>query len=415
MNLIFQKDSSYKRSLSDYILMGVLLLFLVSPFFKFYKFPQALVIILFLIRIYNQKGVNTFFKPVILKLFLIYSALALIQGVIWGFSIISFLSSFTFGFILPYLIIINYGFSFFELLEKVLYPLTVLALIFWLGLNFNESIRAGLISLIDSLHPYSSDSTISDNMKRSIVFYTYIYDQKPMSNGLYRNSGFAHEPGAFSLFLCFGVYLNYLKGKGLFSWRMVIYVIAIITTFSTAGYIAFFTLGLIFLLESKRRVLGILILPLVLYFTYNFYINSEFLGEKIENQVQDQTSRRLDRTTTGRLYGARKSLYVLQKYPLHGRGLLAMTKPALSSHPEYAAYGWLSEISRFGVLAGALGLLLFIKGFVRFSRLYSARNFAVVLGLISLFINLTSQVFLTNPLIFVFFYIGLLNFRQNHE
>lgn len=405
-----------KVSSSDYLILCLMLLFLVNPFFKFYKFSAVFLVVLFTLRTFQINRSKHLIQPILFQLFIIYILLALIQGVFWGFSIVSVLSSFTIGFLLPYLIFLNYGIFVFHLLEKIIYYLTFFALVIWTGLNISDSIRGELIFIIDSLHSFSSDSSIDDNMKRSLVFYTFDYEGKPMSNGLYRNAGFAHEPGAFALFLCFAIYLNLLKGMSLLSFRIVIYIIAVITTFSTAGFLSLFALILPSLLKGRKYfALAVVLLPIFFIFAYRFYITSEFLGQKIEKQLYTQSTSALDKQTTGRFYGARKSLYVLQKYPLYGRGLLTMTKPSSFNHPEYAAYGWLSELSRFGAVVGLIGLFFFIKGFINFSKLVAANNMMIIFGLFSFFINLSAQVFITNPIFFVFFFMGLskpLNFIQ---
>ena len=90
------------------------------------------------------------------------------------------------------------------------------------------------------------------------------------------------------------------------------------------------------------------------------------MQEKIENQFSEQTKYSLNDESDGRFYGSRKSLNVLMKYPLHGRGLLSMTMPKSTSHPEFAAYGWLSEMARYGMVFGIAYMFLFSFGIYKF-------------------------------------------------
>jgi hypothetical protein len=285
--------------------------------------------------------------------------------------------------------------------------LSIIALVFWSLHELFPVFKNGLIQLIEILYPFSGDYGLEGGSKRSLIIYTFIFELEPMSFGINRNSGFAHEPGAFAVFLNFALFINYIKGKSLFYKRNIVYIAATITTFSTAGYLSVFIILIMYLLKGKYKFISIFFIPLIFFYSLKMFNELEFLGGKINYQIEDQTQKNLNERTTGRLYGARKSINVLMKYPFYGRGLLSVTRPDSTSDSEYAEYGWLSQIARFGLIIGLLGLYFFIKGFKVYASSFGSSNLTIIGGLICLFINFSSQTFITHPIFFVLFYFGL--------
>ena len=390
----------------DYGLICLMLL-AVNPFFSSYRWFHFLVFLLLLNQLILKKNFNSLFNYKFFWIFVIYTLLAFIQGIIWDFALLSFLTSFSFTFLTPYFIMRLYGVRFFHILERIIFILTIVGVLFWISHELFHPLRDVYINIIESIHPYSSDSLIDGNMKRSMLIYTFSYEYTLMDFGFYRNSGFAHEPGAFAVFLNFAIFLNYLKTKAFFSKRNLIYIFALFTTFSTAGYLSFAILILLNISQSKNWYISVLyLIPFLIIFIFT-YNSLDFMGRKIDSQYTEESSLELNETTSGRIYGARKSLYVLSKYPLIGRGLLSVSMPVNRDDPEYADYGWLSQVAQYGVIIGSLGLIFFLVGFRGFINLYGANSMSFVLGIISLFISFSSQTFITNPIFFIFFFFGL--------
>jgi hypothetical protein len=398
----------------DYGLI-LLVLLAVTPFLSSYRWFHLLVFGLLLVQLILRNDFKSLFNYKFFWLFIIYTLVAIIQGIIWDFAFISFLTSFSFTFLISYFIMKLYGVRFFYVLEKMIFILTIISLLIWISHEFFHPLRDFYINIIEFVHPYSSDSILEGNMKRSMIIYTFSYEYTLMDSGFYRNSGFTHEPGAFAVFLNFSIFLNYLKTKVFYSKRNLIYILALITTFSTAGYLSFAILGLLNISQSKNGYISFFyLIPFLIIFIF-MYNSLDFLGRKIDSQYAEESSLGLNEVTSGRIYGARKSLYVLSKYPLHGRGLLSVSMPANRDDPEYADYGWLSEVSRYGLIIGSLGLFFFLVGFLGFINLYGANRIFFVLSIISLFISFSSQVFITNPIFFIFFFFGLYSNQLKHS
>ena len=361
----------------------------------------VLVNLVFAFYISYRRNKGVIFDINIFLLFIIYVALALAQGVIWGLSIISLITSFTISFLIPYYLFKSYYEDFFFILEKVIRILTIIALTIWFTHQFIPGAKEIIISIINIVNKYNDEHLV-----RGMIFYTY-WGNVGTAFGVSRNAGFASEPGAFAVFLMLGIIINYINDIPLFHKRNLLYIVATITTFSTAGYLALASLGFLLLKHKKGRIFGLLLFPLFLYGAVFAYKNMDFMQNKIEEQFEEQTKVDLYEPTSGRFLGARKSLYVLSQYPLHGRGLLAMTKAEKYSDPESAGYGWLSEMARFGILLGALYMYFFFKGLYFLIKSGGKDFYEFVVFSLAIMINLSAQVYITSSFFIIFFYLGL--------
>jgi len=400
------KGELFKKT--DYLLIflllqiGILLLLL-----NLRRLDLLLVPILFYISYRRNQG--KLFDTKFFILFLIFIFLATVQGVIFGsFSIITIITSFSLICLVPYFLFKIYKSDFFFLFEKVVRVLVYISLIIWLLQQFVPGVKEIILSVILLINKYN----ILD-FPRFMFFYTY-WPGLDQDFGLSRNAGFSNEPAAFSVIIILAIIINYARNIQMFDKRNLIYYLALLSTFSTAGYIAFSVLGLLLLKQKRYRILGVLLFPIFIFIASYAYKNLEFMQEKIEFQYSSAMEQDLNQYTTGRIYGARKSLLVLSKYPLTGRGLQARTKPK-EDDPEYANYGWLAEMSKFGILFGALFMFYFLKGFKQFIEAGGHGFYEFAVCALSIMIILTAQNGITNFIFMVFFFIGLYNYRNNYK
>lgn len=176
--------------------------------------------------------------------------------------------------LLPYFFYKICGNNFFKTLYKFCYPLIVLSLIlFTLQVIFPSVFQ----SLADPLN-----FTVKDEYKSLNRWYIVVY----MFNVVERNSGFMWEPGAYSCILVFLLYYRLFNNNFKIDRHIIVIIIAIITTFSTSGYLAIFATVTGFLIYSKKFNYFLLLIPIVIFFVY-LYNNTSFLGEKIDGYVEN--------------------------------------------------------------------------------------------------------------------------------
>jgi hypothetical protein len=100
-----------------------------------------------------------------------------------------------------------------------------------------------------------------------------------------RNSGPFWEPGAFAVFLNVAILFNVMSNKKLFDKKNILFIIAIATTLSTAGYLVlFFIITALYLMVNPSLKKVLVLAPMVIFFTI-FIINMSFLLPKIKDNV----------------------------------------------------------------------------------------------------------------------------------
>lgn len=385
----------------DYLLIGMLFQFTLVPFWfgnRYVDLIQFLIIASVFIKRVGLYRVN---KKVFL-LFIIHSGLALAQGLYWDYSILSIVTSFSFLVLNSYFLWEIYGKRFFELFENVFRFFAIISLVLWVGIQIYPFVKDVINQGVLWLFQYSGDE-----WPRSFIFITHWYGLDDYFLGLTRNSGPLHEPGGFATVLVFFLSYNYSKGERLSSMKNLFYLVCLITTFSTSGYLSLSLVLMVFIGRRKHVFIKSLAIVLVIFVSFYFYKNIDFLEDKISIQIEEQMDKPLDEPTSGRFYGLRKSLYVAFKYPLLGRGINTISMPEERSHPEYLGYGWFSIVFRYGLVFGLLYFFYFAKGFINFFRQANCSLFDSFLLFFATLINLSSQVYLGKPLFFMFFIIGI--------
>lgn len=96
-----------------------------------------------------------------------------------------------------------------------------------------------------------------------------------------RNCGFMWEPGAFAAVLIIALLISFKRSSKL-DYQKAVLVVAIISTYSSMGYISLLIVIVYFSYEKLKYYSILLIIPLSFVF-YNFNI----LSEKIGNQIND--------------------------------------------------------------------------------------------------------------------------------
>ncbi len=298
----------------------------------------------------------------------------------------------------PYFAIKIVGPRFLKYFIDVMYVISLISLIFWLASNFVPGFHAFTFQVAGWLMPYTERI-----IQESLIVYNV---ESAQIYGLYRNPGPFHEPGGFAVFLTPAIIGQILQSGKLFSKPNMVMIINMLTTFSTAGYIALFLIFLFYFIVNKRFTVptkafsSILVIPFIIY----LFINLEFLNNKIESQLSSQTTTSLNTATSGRFLGFRKSLVVLKNHHFYGRGLLAATKPLDITDEEAAGYGWPFWVSQLGIVFGALYLYFMYKTI----RNYSLSNHQTKLFSYVAFFAILSVLFGQNHIsLMVFFMIFL--------
>jgi hypothetical protein len=226
-----------------------------------------------------------------------------------------------------------------------------------------------------------------------------------------RNAGLFHEPGGYAVFLNISIAVNLIRENVLFSGKNIFLILIVfLTTFSTAGMIGVFIIVLFYYYNNKRlqnlqRLILLLFFGTIIFFLFS---NSQFLESKIQERYRNEATKGLDEETAGRFYAARKSILVLSRYPITGRGLIEGTRAEEGSDESTGGYGFMAFFAQFGIIISVFFLYYFYRAFGRISYFFHKHSNYSTAFFYSLAVGLFSQPFISTPIIGIIFFIGYL-------
>ena len=245
---------------------------------------------------------NDFFKILAMGGLLVYNSLnqkplycnALFY-LLSGWIFINLLSSLHFGksielypfigktilFYIAYLILISCNNDFWGKYENFLYKIIIISsFIYVLSLLMPSVFN----SLTPIFRPFTDDFFYSKESQKH-YFYSFFFVYKGGGDALFRNSGFMWEPGAYAMMLNILIAYNFARYGIQLNKHIKVYIIALLTTFSTAGYLSFLFLILLFFLQVQNIYAKILIVVGGIVSIY-WLANADFLLPKIEQFIK---------------------------------------------------------------------------------------------------------------------------------
>lgn len=194
---------------------------------------------------------------------------------------------------------------------NILYFLAVVSFVFYIPTAFIPGVYDFFVSTIAPLFPAAESST--DNPFYAIQSTIVIFTLHPTLL-MFRHPGAFWEPGAYAIFLNLALIFNIIITGKLVNKKNVLFIIAIISTLSTTGFVAMFILIASFFLVtgelSKKAFILIMFAPLAIY----LFFTLDFLGSKISQNME------LKDDTTSRFGSAAADLEDFSTSPLIGWG-----------------------------------------------------------------------------------------------
>lgn len=220
------------------------------------------------------------------------------------------------------------------------------------------------LGIIVPFLPVSDEITIDDgNVFRVYsLIYTQLYN--PLDGGglTLRNCGPFWEPGAYQGFLNLALWFELTMKQlrdGFFKFRVVVFLISIVTTVSTGGYIVMGIIIVHFLIRDCYipKAYSVLVLPIFLVISIYCYESLDFLKAKIANDTI---------RTSFNFFDTPDSFTLLLGYGLSVESLSESSMQTVNSLYNLFNY--------FGVL----GFLIFVFSFWRNKTPYPLAYFFIV-------------------------------------
>lgn len=380
VNAVFQiytyLQSNYRMKFKFNILdlIATISLLAVSGFPYFIGFHKTfyplILVILFAIALTKQ----SFFQTS-LTFFLISTSIIMILFLVQGF----YFSFVNFNLVTEfflYMIRVIIGFLALVILNKnnfwryfigMMTFFSVVSLVFYGMLLVVPDLEGILIDVGRAFEP-----SVKEHIKYEpsiLIFSLNIHDE---SFAFIRNPGPFWEPGTYAGFLNMAIVVNLIMGKKLFSRVNLLFMVALITTFSTGGYLTLMFVMFYFAFFGKRfNVNPIKVIAAVVVLAGSIWLFFEipFLKHKIDNQFLAA-----EEGNMGRIGSAVVDMKDIQKYPLLGRSKIYQLRfdnpTSYFTLENHRVCGITDFMVQFGVPFSLFLYFFIFLGFKRFSRQY---------------------------------------------
>lgn len=308
-----------ENSAIDYFLVFLLIANSGMPFFTGnpYFIVVSLVFTLFFVKNPSLKASRFFIFTIAILTILIAG-----QTITTGVFEIRTAASLYIRWIYPFVVLLVVKKNISYLLVKVMYILTITTFIFYIPQLLIPGFEDFLYSISDAIVTIFPTAKFGDSRYSNIIIFTVRNTMHEDLIGFIRNSGPFNEPGKFGGFLLLAIVLSVLSGEKIFCKRNILFMIAGITTLSTATIIALFLL-IIFhtIFIQGKKLISILFVPLSIFIAMLAYSDLQFLSKRIDRSIYGLNS--LDNAQyekRSRVVSAIVDLETFSQYPIFGTG-----------------------------------------------------------------------------------------------
>ena len=372
----------------------ILALIAVSGSAAFFSFSLGyLVIILLLLFIY--RGMKL---PLMHILFLFLTgSIILFQNIYHSGNLQLLISTVAFSNVLAtYLISRLVKVQFSIIYRKIIIIICIVSMFFWIGIQISNEFHAILLDFARELPQLSSDKKM-ELVTPDLYYHLYIFTV-PLGNTI-RNSGLFFEPGRFAIFIGIALAINLFREKTKFVDKEdFLYILTMISTFSTTGYyVLLFLISARLLISYNKPIhifIGILFLTLIIG-----YINTlDFMWEKVYSDYNDNN-------TVSRFAAMGYHMELIAQSPIIGWGNNIKKM-------EMSPNGLTMLILRWGSVFSIIYYILLFKGITTLiGNVYSQISVKIVVYM-ALILLAFSQTATVDAFYFALMFFGLNNYNN---
>lgn len=239
---------------------------------------------------------------------------------------------------------------------------------------------------------------MSFGREHSILIYNQLIGDEP------RNSGMFWEAGAFQGYINLVPVLFFQDLKQL--WKQerlscIILILALITTFSTTGYIVLmFILGAAFIKQTHNYFMKGLVGIIASFAVIFAFTSFDFLGEKIQEQLDTAATIEYGEVSWSRFGAAIVDSYEIARSPLTGNGFMMDARyPKLGDLMAGSGNGFTGAINVFGII------VIFIYLVQLFKQAPGKDAFNKVIYVLAIVLMLQGEFFLNYPMFWALLFI----------
>lgn len=301
--MIVNKLVEYNENNNFYY--AIILIFLATSGFPSFMVFRPFICLLIPILYFHVKKRHIYIPKQVYGIYIFTFIFCFIHLLLGHFTFIGAISFFL-DIITYSLSVLVIGFAFAKSFIGVMKFLSYVAVLFWFFIVIFPSIYPYLVMFGHFLPQFISDSWEENTTNLGVSLYLYFLPTNAGTylNGFFRNCGPFFEPGLFASYLTIAIILNLSFTKSLFDKKNSILVIALLTTFSSAGYVSFALIVFYVTLFSKNTFVKVLYL-LAILILWQPIMNLDFMSDKISKNMS-QSSDRTDSRFGAILYHSEK-------------------------------------------------------------------------------------------------------------
>lgn len=272
----------------------------------------------------------------------------------------------------------------FEIFSNIMYVISIYSLITYVV----SCIVPSVIYIFPST--YNINGLMAFNVGLSFV---------NINNYLIRNMGLFWEPGAFQTYLVFAILFEKYKYNLSRPIRIFVFMLAIISTWSTVGIINLFLLTIVIVIESKCKIC-VIIYAFLLAIIFMFY---EYLPEVIKHfifgKIYDFIFLNSTEVTSAsvRYDSTIYPFYAFLSHPFIGIGYVGLEKSIPTAH-SMTTNTILNWFAVYGIIYGSI----FINAIIKFTMTFSNKHkISYMLIFIIILLSLSTEEYSRNPSIII--------------
>ena len=238
-----------------------------------------------------------------------------------------------------------------------------------------------------------------------------------------RNMGLFWEPGAYQTYLNIAILLELfqMSTQRRKKWRLVVLLGALVTTFSTGGYLTLLFVIVTFLCEciaNKRvkRPVGVVLVSLIMCAVAAYYIITIYnpqlyytLFGKLESFSQTGD---LDTSVGTRYVSVITPIALWLTNPLFGKGYIGLTGYFENIYGHTMAT--CTPTNWFGMYGLGFGVIM-LAGMYGFTKAFSTKKVTRFFALAALLVAMSSENYVNNPSLVILIAYGLLEMRFDRK
>jgi len=264
--------------------------------------------------------------------------------------------------------------------------------------------------LVVVARPFLSILPIFVNSANS-TFYNGFLFMIYIGNNIYRDYGIFREPGVFQIYIIIAFIFHIYYSNPVKISHIIIYVLGVLLTFSTTGYIALVPVLILYFINDNKRVNNKkkIIVEILLIFGL-IYLATQTTLLSGNGVVFDKFENTKRYTTIARFASMTSNFEIWLNHPFFGAGLDNVSKlfPILTGikygfASEHNTNTFMNELATYGIFYTSI----FIYGYIKFSEKIANSRIEQILIIFTFILLFCGERLTFSPIVYILLFYGL--------